>query len=41
MLGYNKNYVTLALKYVLKNSKGTLLALKINRKYKNSNIETD
>ena len=41
MLGCNRNYVILALNYVLKNSKGTLLVSGINRKYRNNNIEND
>ena len=41
MLGYNKNYVTLALNCTLKNSKEILSVLRINRRYKNNNIETD
>ena len=41
MLGYNKNHVILALKCTLKNSKGTLLASEINRRYRNNNMETD
>ena len=39
MLEYNKNYATLALNYILKNSKGTISALKIKRRYRNNNIE--
>ena len=39
MLGYNKNYIVLAINYTLKNSKGIILALEIKRKYKNNNIE--
>ena len=31
MLGYNKNYAILAIKYTLKNSKRILLALEINK----------
>ena len=41
MLGYNKNYATLALNCTLKNSKGTLSALEMNRRYRNNNIEND
>ena len=41
MLWCNKNYATLALNCALKNSKGTLLVLGINRIYRNSNIEND
>ena len=39
MLGYNKNYIILALNCVLKNSKGMISALEINRRYRNNNIE--
>jgi len=39
MLEYNKNYATLALNYTLKNSKRTISALKIKRRYRNNNIE--
>ena len=39
MLGYNKNYAILALNYILKNSKRTISALEIGRKYKNNNIK--
>ena len=38
MLEYKKNYATLALNYVLKNSKGTISALGIDRKYRNNDI---
>ena len=41
MLGCNKNYATLALKSILKNSKGMISALEINRKCRNNNIEQD
>jgi len=41
MLGYNKNYITLALNCTLKNSKGILLALGINGRYRNNDIETN
>ena len=39
MLGYNKNYTTLALNCALKNSKKTILALVINRRCRNNIIE--
>jgi len=38
MLGYNKNYATLALNCTLNNSKKTISALEINRKCRNNNI---
>ena len=38
MLDYNKNYAILALNCVLKNSNRTILALGIDRRYKNNNI---
>ena len=38
MLGYNKNYITLALNYILKNSKRIISALEIKRKCKNNDI---
>ena len=41
MLEYNKNYITLALNYILKNSKRTLLVLEINRRSRNNNIENN
>ena len=41
MLRYNKNYTTLALNYILKSSKGTLLVSEINRRYRNNNIENN
>ena len=41
MLGCNKNYATLTLNNILKNSKRTLLVLGINRIYRNNNIEND
>jgi len=41
MLGYNKNYATLALKSTLKSSKGTLLVSEINRRYRKNNIENN
>jgi len=39
MLGYNKNYATLALKCTLKNSKEMISALEIKRRCKNNNME--
>ena len=39
MLECNKNYATLNLNCILKNSKGTISALEIQRRYKNNNIE--
>jgi len=41
MLGYNKNYAIIALNYTLKNSKGTISALEIDRRYRNNNIKKD
>ena len=41
MLKYNKNYVTLALNYTLKNSKEILSVLGINRRCKKNNIKND
>ena len=41
MLEYNKNYVTLTLNYALKNSKGTISALGIDRRYRKNNIKED
>ena len=41
MLGYNKNYTTLALNCMLKNSKKTILASDIDRRYRSNNIEND
>ena len=35
MLGYNKNYTTLAFNCALKNSKRMILALEINKKCRN------
>jgi len=37
-LEYNKNYATLALNYILKNLKKTILALKIRKRYRNNDI---
>ena len=39
MLEYNKNYTTLALNYVLKNSKRTISVLKIERRSRKNNIK--
>ena len=39
MLGYNKNYATLALNCTLKNLKGTILASGVNRRCRNNNME--
>ena len=39
MLGCNKNYATIALKYTLNNSKRMILALGIKRRYENNDIE--
>ena len=41
MLEYNKNYVILALNYILKSLKRILSALGINRRYRNNNIKND
>ena len=41
MLGCNKNYVTLALNCILKNSKEIISVLEINKIYRNYNIEED
>jgi len=41
MLGCNKNYATLALNYILKNSKGIVSVSEINRRCGNNNIEDD
>jgi len=41
MLEYNKNYTTLALNCMLKNSKETLSILGINRRYRNKNITVE
>jgi len=38
MLGYNKNYTTLALDYILKNSKRMILVSGIKRRDRNNNI---
>ena len=37
MLGCNKNYATLAINYILKNSKRMISALRIKRRCKNNN----
>jgi len=39
MLGCNKNYAILALNCTLKNSKGTVLAFGIKRRYRKNNIK--
>ena len=39
ILGYNKNYATLALNYVLKNSKRTISVLEIERRSRKNNIK--
>ena len=39
MLEYYKNYVTLVLNYILKNSKKMILVLEINKRYRNNNID--
>jgi len=41
MLGCNKNYAILALNYILKNSKGMILTLGIERRGRNNNIKED
>jgi len=41
ILGYNKNYATLALNCMLKNSKRILSASGINKKYRNNNINNN
>ena len=41
MLGYNKNYATLALNCTLNNSRRMISALGIDRIYRNNNIEND
>jgi len=40
ILEWNKNYVTLALNYILKNSNEIISASGINRKYRNNKIKT-
>ena len=40
MLGCNKNYAKLALNYILKNSKKTILASRIKKRCRNNNIRT-
>ena len=40
ILEWNKNYVTLALNYILKNSNEMILASGINRKYRKNKIKT-
>ena len=39
ILECNKNYTTLALNYMLNNSKGTILVSKMERRNKNNNIK--
>ena len=39
MLGYNKNYIILAINYIQKNSKGTLSVSEINRRYRKNDIK--
>ena len=39
MLGYNKNYATLALNYILKNSKRTISVSEIKKRCRNNNIK--
>jgi len=41
MLGYNKNYTTLAFNCILKNLKRIRLALEIDGKCRNNNIENN
>jgi len=41
MLKYNKNYVTLALNYMLKNSKRMISVSGINRRHRNNNIKNN
>ena len=41
MLGCNKNYATLALNYILKNSKRIILVLEIGKNSRNNNIKED
>ena len=39
ILGHNKNYATLALNCILKDSNRIILASDIDRRYRNKNIE--
>ena len=39
ILGHNKNYATLALNCILKDSNRIILASDIDRRYRNNNIE--
>ena len=41
MLGCNKNYTTLALNYILKNSKKTISVSGIEKKSQNTNIKEE
>jgi len=41
MLEYNKNYVTLALNYMLKNLKKMISVLEIERKDRNNSIKEE
>jgi len=41
MLGYNKNYIVLALNCILKNLKRIISALGIKRRYRNNNIKNN
>jgi len=41
MLEYNKNYVTLALNCMLKNSKKTILVSRIERRDRNNSIKEE
>jgi len=41
MLEYNKNYTILAFNYTLKNSKGIISTLKIERRSRNNNIKEE
>ena len=39
ILGHNKNYATLALNYILKNSNRMILVSEIDRRYRKNDIE--
>ena len=41
MLGYNKNYATIALNYMLKNLKKMISVLEIERKDRNNSIKEE
>ena len=41
MLEYNKNYIILALNYVLKNSEETILVSEIERRGRDNNIKEE